>query len=55
MAGDESRCGYKYEVHVYTGFRTRAQTSSKVHIKIAGSSGTSDVIILNEGDEKVMP
>ena len=47
MASDKEPYGYPYEVHVYTGFRSRAQTQSKVHMTFAGDNSKSETIQLD--------
>ena len=52
MARDAEKYGYGYEIHTYTGFRSHAQTKSKVQIKLTGTEGKSDEIPLNNLSNK---
>ena len=56
MARDAEQYGYGYEIHTYTGFRSHAQTKSKVQIKFTGTEGKSDEMPLNNpSNKKVIP
>ena len=47
MAIDTDSYGHSYEVHVYTGFRSNANTKSTVQMMFVGTDSKSDNIDLN--------
>ena len=53
MALDSDVYTHAYDVHVYTGFRSQAQTRSNVSLCIRGTEGCSQVLSLDNGDSKV--
>ena len=45
---------HKYEVHVYTGFRSNAGTDSKISMIVAGTESDSGVRKLDDGVRNVI-
>ena len=52
MAIDKESYGHGYEVHVYTGFRSNANTKSKVQMMFVGTESKSDNLDLNNEHHK---
>ena len=44
---------HAYDIHVYTGFRSHAQTRSNVSLRIRGTGGCSQILHLHNDDKKV--
>ena len=44
---------HAYDIHVYTGFRSQAQTRSNVSLLIRGIEGYSRILHLHNDDKKV--
>ncbi len=44
---------YKYEVHVYTGFKKKSETDSKIFFVLSGTKGDTGVRRLDDGVRNV--
>ena len=42
-----------YELHVFTGFKSHAETNSKVHFKLSGTDGSTGVRAMDDGCRQV--